>query len=666
MCGELNVNQLSGSTEMNWSEAFHAFGDAVCILDAEGIIRQCNQAMSRLLGVPVEHIQGQNHYELLHHTPAPVPDCSFRRSRESRQREEQPVDLGGRLFHICTDPIFDIGGTFRGAVLSLRDITEHRQSEDALIEARGAAEFARRAESNFVANISHELRTPLHGILGMLELAMRDGLTPAAREYLQVANESAEVLLGVLNQILDFSRVDAGKLVLEEVHFNLSIVLDQVIRALGVKTHRKALELYLETPRHVPVHLIGDALRLREVLTNLVDNAIKFTEHGEVVVRVEVQSTTPEEVFLQFSVVDSGMGLSAEEQQQIFDPFYQADRSSTRRHGGTGLGLPISCKLVGLMGGRMQLQSELGQGSTFSFTVPFRLTSQFSEPSPLEIAFLVRLRDVPVLVVDTHATSCRILCQTLQSWGMKPEMADHGQAALAQAQRAMADGQPFPLVLVNASVPDFDKGSLIRRLREHLPKRAATIVVACPSDQQALAKRRRSMSKALFLSKPVTSRDLLLVIARGLGLLPELVRAPAVRAYSEKAPRSLRILLAEDTTVGRFFATEVLQERGHVVHTAEDGRQAFELVRDQDFDVILLDIQMPIMDGFLATSAIRALPDPLKSQLPIIAISAHATRGYEQHCLAAGMNGYLSKPLRGQTLIETVERLTQRDASTPT
>jgi PAS domain S-box-containing protein len=657
------VHELSGPTNIDWSEAFHAFGDAVCLLDAEGIVRQCNEVMSRLLGVPVEHIQGQNYYEAIHHTTASGKDCSFKRSRESRRREQQRLTLGDRLFLICSDPIFDAEGPFRGAVLSLLDITERRRSEDALSETRAAAEFARRAESNFVANISHELRTPLHGVLGMIELAMRDGLTPAARDYLQVANESAEVLLGVLNQILDFSRVDAGKLVLEEVHFNLSIVLEQVIRPLGIKAQRKALEFCLETPRHLPVHLIGDPLRLGEVLTNLVDNAIKFTQRGEVVVRVEVHSTTDERVFLQFSVVDSGIGLSAEEQRQIFDPFYQADRSSTRRHGGTGLGLPISCKLVGLMGGRMRLQSELGQGSTFSFTVPFRLASQFSEPAPLEIAFLVRLRDVPVLVVDSHATSCRILCQTLRSWGMKPETADHGQAALTWAQRAMAAGQPFPLVLVNASVPDFNEGDLIRQLRKHQPKRAATIMVAWPSDHQAFAKHRRSLPKALFLNKPVTSRELLLVIARGLGLIPEAVTVPAVQAHSEKAPRSLRILLAEDTTVGRFFATEVLQERGHVVHTVEDGRQAFELVRDQDFDVILLDIQMPVMDGFLTTSAIRALPDPVKSQLPIVAVSAHAMQGYEQHCLAAGMNDYLSKPLRGQTLIETVERLTQREVS---
>jgi two-component system, sensor histidine kinase and response regulator len=652
----LKVCKLSGSTELDWNAAFQAFGDAVWVLDADGVVRQCNEAMSRLLDLPVDQILGQQCYRVMHQMTGFPPDCAFKRSRESCQREHRQLALGDRLFLDCSDPIFDAEGLVRGAVHSLQDITERKRAEDALIEARVEAEAASRAKSEFVTNVSHELRTPLHAILGMIELALRDGLAPAVRGYLQSANESAEVLLDLLNQILDFSKVEAGKLVLEEVHFNLGTVLDQLIGPLGVKAQQKGLELCLDVPRHVPTHLIGDPLRLREVVANLVDNSIKFTQHGEVVVRVEVHSTAVDTAWLGFSVVDTGIGLSDEEHQQIFDPFHQADRSLARRQGGTGLGLPIASQLVRLMGGQLQVESEPGRGSTFSFIVPLRLASEVSDPAPLEIAFLARLHDVPVLVVESHATSRRLLCEILGGWGMKPVAADDARTALTQAELALAADQPFPLVLVDANVPELHEGDLIRQLRKHQPKRAATIIVAWPSHHQTLAKRRRLASKALFLSKPVISRELLLAIARGLGLIPEVASAPPVPASLGKAARSLRILVAEDTAVGRLFATEVLQERGHAVQTAEDGRQAFELARDRDFDVILLDIQMPVMDGFRTTSAIRGLPDPVKSQLPIVAVSAHAIRGYEQHCLAAGMNGYLSKPLRGQTLIELVER----------
>lgn len=662
---EFTVCGLSGSTEMDWNAIFNAFDDAIWVLDAEGVVRRCNSAMSRLLDLPVEQVVGQKCYEMMHHTTAFLPDCPFHISQKSRQREEKQLALGDRWFLVCSDPIFDAGGRFQGAVHSMRDITERKRSEDALIEAQAVAEAANRAKSEFVTLISHELRTPLHATLGMIELAMRDGLKPATKGFLQFANDSAELLLDLLNQILDFSKVEAGKLTLEEVHFNLHTVLDQVVGSLGVKAHRKALELSLDVPRQVPAHLIGDPLRLKQVMANLVDNAIKFTERGEVVMRVEVQSRAEETVLLRFSVFDTGVGLADQEQQEIFAPFHQVDRSSTRRQDGTGLGLAIAFELVRLMGGRLQVQSDLGQGSTFSFIVPFRLASEFYAPAPLEVAFLGRLRDVPVLVVEGHTTSRRILCEILRGWGMKPEAVDDARAAFTQAEHAAAAGQPFPLVLIDAGIAEFNEGDLIRQLRKHQPKRAATIMMAWPSDHHESAKRRRFVSKTLILNKPVTSRELLLAVARGLGLIPEAIAALPVQALPAKAPRSLRILLAEDTVVGRLFATEVLQERGHVVHTVEDGRQAFESIRDQDFDVVVLDIQMPVMDGFQTTSAIRALPDPIKSQLPIVAVSAHAVRGYEQHCLAAGMNGYLSKPLRGPALIELIEQLTQPAPTAP-
>jgi PAS domain S-box-containing protein len=543
-------------------------------------------------------------------------------------------------------------------------VAERRVVETALAEAKAAAEAANRAKSEFLTNVSHELRTPLHAVLGMTELAMREKQSPTAQNYLQLASDSAEVLRELLNEILDFSRMEAGQVVIEEVAFDLHAILDRELKPLGIRAQRKELELCLDVPRHVPAHLIGDPLRLRQVVTNLVSNAIKFTERGEVVVRVAVESCEADTVVLRFSVADTGIGISPEDQRVIFDPFRQADPSMARRYGGTGLGLAIVSRLVRLMGGRLDVDSEIGRGSTFCFTIPLRLPSEFAEPAPLEIAFLGQLRDLPVLVVDRHPTNRRILCDLLRGWGMRPEPVEDARTALAQTQQARAAGRPFPLAIVDPDLPDLDGWDLIRELRKHQRRRAATIALVSSASPQAPASR-RLQARALPLSKPVAQGELLRAIVRGLGLAPRSARKPAPATPPAASPRRLRILLAEDTAAGRLFATDVLQERGHVVQTAENGCHAFDLVRDQDFDVVLMDVQMPVMDGFQTTAAIRALPDPAKSQLPIVAMTAHAMRRDEQRCLTAGMNAYLAKPLRSRLLIETVERLGESRSSTP-
>ncbi len=546
-------------------------------------------------------------------------------------------------------------GEVVGVASIVQDITERKRAETALAEAKAAAEAANCAKSEFLTNVSHELRTPLHSVLGMTELALRDQLPPAVRTYLQLASDSAEILLELINEILDFSRLEAGRMTLENVDFNLRTTLNSEMKSLAVKAQEKGLELCVDVPRHVPAHLIGDPLRLRQVLTNLIGNAIKFTERGEVVVRVAVESCEAEAVVLRFSVTDTGIGISREDQQKIFARFTQVYSSATRVHGGIGLGLAIASALAGLMGGRLGVDSELGRGSRFFFTAQFRLPSEWSEPAPLEIAFLGQLRDLPVLVVDRHATNRQILCDLLKGWAMKPEPVACARTALAQAQQAVAAGRPFPLAIVDPDLTDLDGWGLIRELRKHQRQRAATIALVSSASHPAPVKRRRPAARVLSLSKPVPQEELLRAIIRGLRLVAG--SAPATAALPLRSPRRLRILLAEDSPAGRMFATDVLTERGHAVATVEDGRQAFELVRDQDFDLILMDVQMPAMDGFQTTAAIRALPDPVKSRVPIVAITAHAMRGYEQRCLAAGMNGYLSKPLRSQTLIEMVERL---------
>lgn len=544
-------------------------------------------------------------------------------------------------------------------------VIERKRAEAALTEAKAAAEVANRAKSDFLTNVSHELRTPLHAILGMTELALRDRLSPTVRAYLQSASDSAELLLELINQILDFSRMEAGRMTLEAIDFNLSITLNHEMKALAVRAQNEGLEFCLDLPRHVPTHVIGDPLRLRQILTNLIGNAIKFTERGEVVVRVAVESCVADTVVLRFSVTDTGIGISREDQRKIFVPFSQLDPSATRRHSGTGLGLSIASALARLMGGRLEVDSEAGRGSTFSLTVPFRLPSDFAEPSPLEIAFRGQLQDLPVLVVARDATNRQILCEMLKGWGMKPAPADGARTALAQAQQALAAGRPFPLAIVDSDLADLDGWDLIRGLRQHQRRRAAAIVLVSGEHHQGQVKRRRPAARVQSLIKPVSQEELLQAVVHGLGLVAAPASKPTSAALPLRSPRSLRLLLAEDTAAGRLFATEVLTERGHVVQTVEDGRQALESVRDRDFDVVLMDVQMPTLDGFQTTAAIRSLPDPAKSRVPIVALTAHAVQGYEARCLAAGMNGYLSKPLRGQTLIETVERLAVQPGSDP-
>ncbi len=536
-------------------------------------------------------------------------------------------------------------------------MAERKRAEAALAEAKLAAEAANRTKSEFLANISHELRTPLHAVLGMIELALRDKLSSTTQAYLRLADNSADVLLRLLDELLDFSRMEAGKITLEEAAFNLRTTLDETLKVLAVNAQAKGLELCLDMPRQVPAHLIGDAVRLRQLVTNLLGNAIKFSEHGEVVLRVAVESCTAETAVLRFSVTDTGIGISREDQTKIFAPFSQVDPSATRRYGGAGLGLAIASTLARLMGGRLDVDSEPGRGSTFFFTAEFRLPPDAAEPTPLEIAFRERLRDLPVLVVDGHAANRQMLCDTFTSWSMRPVAADGAETALAHAQQAMSAGRPFSLAIVDADLADVDGGDLIRELRKHRRRRAPTILLVSSVRHQAPGKRRRSAATAWYLGKPVAQGELLRAIVRCLGLVPDSDPWAASAACSLRPPRSLRILLAEDTPASRLFATEVLQERGHTVQIAEDGREAFELVQQQDFDVVLMDVQMPVMDGYQTTAAIRSLPDPAKSRLPIVAITAHVMRGDEKRCLAAGMDGYLSKPLRSQVLIELVERL---------
>jgi PAS domain S-box-containing protein len=668
-----------------------SMNDTLVIVGDDGNIKMINQAGLRLLGYQEDELKGKPFDIILDSQPSggsAAADLMAKQSTSNIERIYCAKDGTKIPMLFSSSVMLSDKGQFQALVCVAQDITERKRAEGELHAAKESAEKANRrlretnkhleeatayakdmatqakaanaAKSEFLAMMSHEIRTPLNGILGFSQLLLEDPrLHNEQKDFVNTIYSSGTALLSIINDILDFSKIEAGKMELESIDFDLLSVVESIGDVLGHKAAEKGLELNCFVDPQVPTRLRGDPGRLRQMLLNLAGNALKFTEQGEVTVRARLVDETSNTAKVKFEVDDTGIGIPEDRQSVIFDRFTQVDGTTTRKYGGTGLGLAIVKRFVDMMGGGIGLDSQVGKGSNFHFTIEFPV--QTSPPLPALEHRIVDIEGMPVLVVDDNSTSRNLLTELATQWRMVPVAVSSGEAALQAMDLAHRRGHPFKLALIDSRMPGMDGFGLAERMRKNPESSQPTIIMLTSAGRVGDGARCRDLGISGYLMKPVKKGDLWEAITLALGMPRDDSKAAGLITQHSlrEHRRRLKVLVAEDSAVGLKLVVRLLQKRGHAVIAAKNGKEVLDLYRKHRIDLILMDVQMPEMDGFEATAEIRQYEQGTGIHVPIIAMTAHAMKSDREHCLEAGMDAYIPKPIRAGEMFEMIEKLTQ-------